>query len=162
MNKFKILAFTLLVILSCKSVKLKKSFHNNSGNYVSEHYQNRESGYDWVSVNVSQNTPENMKISIRSRADKKRPTCTFDAIAERINDSTFQTIVKQKTILFKFKENNISISTKEFDNRFLLMYFCSGGASLMGDYKKISSELDTTQIDKKPFSNMIKDGKINR
>ncbi|APD07226.1 hypothetical protein UJ101_01715 [Flavobacteriaceae bacterium UJ101] len=163
LNKSVLLLVLIICFVSCKQtthtqhnpshIELENRYINHSGNYVSESYSKRDMGYDWVAVKINQTSPGQISISIRSRADKKKPSCTFDSIAEKIKDNTFQTIIEKKTILFEFNHNALTISTKDFDDRFILMYFCNGGGSLMGEYKKITEELDHTQIDKKPFFN---------
>ncbi|MBE7645729.1 hypothetical protein [Tenacibaculum finnmarkense] len=120
-----------------------------SGNYVTASYKKRSEGYDWVAVSVAQNSAEEIYISVRSRADGKKPTCTFDTVAKKAGNNTFKTLTNGKIILFSFKDNKISISTEKFENRLILNFYCSGGGSLAGDYEKINESLDKTQIDKK-------------
>ena len=64
---------------------------NIIGNYVSEEYSNRNEGYDWLAVSVTERENNQLNISVRSRADKKKPTCKFDAIARKVDDKTYQT-----------------------------------------------------------------------
>ena len=45
------------------------------GNYVDAGYAQRADGFDWVAVRVRQGDNETIDVSVRSRADKKRPTC---------------------------------------------------------------------------------------
>ncbi|WP_194852368.1 hypothetical protein [Nonlabens antarcticus] len=132
----------------------EKSF-NYSGNYVSDSYDQRAEGYDWVAVSTEEMAEDQMKVSVRSRTDKKSATCTFDAIAEKKDENTYQTTIDNKTVLFKFQDEMISISTEKIDDRMVLMFYCSGGGTVAGDYKKINDQLDQSQIDKTPFSNMV-------
>lgn len=126
-----------------------------SGNYVSKDYSKRSEGYDWVSVSVSEAKNDQLKISIRSRADKKSPTCTFDTEARKVKDNTYQTQINGKIILFEFGNNEISINTAKEEDQGLLYFYCSGGASIGRTYSKIDEPLDQSQIDKTKFFKVL-------
>ena len=51
-----------------------------SGNYVSDKNEKRHEGCDWIAVLVKQIFSDDISISMRSRADRKKTTCTFDDI----------------------------------------------------------------------------------
>lgn len=119
-----------------------------SGNYVTEDYAKRSEGYDWVGVTVTNAGADSVIISVRSRADKKKPTCTFDAVAQKRNDSTYAAIAQEKTVLFTFSDSKIAIKTESPDDAAVLNYFCSGGGTLAGEYNKINEPLDAAQMDK--------------
>ncbi|PWJ43216.1 hypothetical protein [Sediminitomix flava] len=154
MNKLKaiFLGVSILTIIGCQN-QAKENRNPNErlnvvGHYVSEGYKNRDKGYDWIAVSVSETTNNKLEIKIRSRADKKKPTCTLDAIAEKVNQNTFQTPIEGKAILFQFSDTEMSISTNKNEDTELLNFYCSGGGSLKGIYKKIDGMLDQTQLDK--------------
>lgn len=126
-----------------------------TGSYVSDGYTNRTEGYDWVSVSVSEADHDQLNIKVRSRADKKKPTCTFDAIAYKVDDKTYESAIDNKSIVFTFSDTNLAISTKNEADNSILTFYCSGGASLAGSYKKINGEPDKTQIDKTQFSKVL-------
>lgn len=79
----------LFLVIGCKN-KTEKTEKDSAqkitnelsiiANYVSEDYIKRSEGYDWVSVSVTKEKNNQLNISIRSRADNKKPTCTLDAI----------------------------------------------------------------------------------
>ena len=151
-----------LALVSCKNETKKTDTQETTqeavtttlsvtGNYVSSEYEKRDEGYDWVSVAVRPAANDNIKIAVRSRADKKKPTCTFDALAKKVNDSTYTATAEGKTILFSFKDNQISITTQNESDSNILNFYCSGGGSLAGSYQKIEGDLDQTQIDKTIF-----------
>ena len=163
MKRYKTTTLILLPMLfllwGCKSVpKNDQEDHHDAidrtiyGNYVSEHYTRRGEGYDWVAVSVLEAGEEEIKILVRSRADKKKPTCTFDAFMRRVNNQTFATPFKEAEILVRIEGSTLSISTSKEENRSLLMWFCSGGGSLAGEYEKIDKDLDQLQIDQTPFN----------
>ena len=123
-----------------------------SGNYVSPDYEQRGEGYDWVAVSIAQRTADELSASVRSRADRKKPTCTFDGTAYQLQENIFRSVVEGKTILFTFVGNVVSISTENPDDAGILNFYCSGGASIAGEYERIDGPLDETQIDKTVFS----------
>jgi hypothetical protein len=162
-NRVSLMLMVLFSAIACKNetkksekVKTQETIQalNVSGNYVSEDYSKRSEGYDWVSVKVTEVDNNHLNISIRSRADKKEPTCTFDAVAKKMEDSTYQTQINGKTILFEFINGKISITTKEEDEG-LLYFYCSGGASIGGTYLKINEALDQSQIDITKFNRIL-------
>ncbi len=128
---------------------------NVSGSYVSENYSERNKGYDWVAVLVTETESNNLNISIRSRADKKKPTCTFNAVAKKVGDKMYQTQIDGKSILFDFTNDQISITAQKEEDEGLLFFYCSGGASIGGTYLKIDEPIDQKQIDKTKFSKVL-------
>lgn len=52
-----------------------------------------------------------------------------------------------KTILFKISDNSLSIRWKCRGWKYFIL-FCSGGATLKGEYKKLEGAIDKKQIDK--------------
>ncbi len=121
------------------------------GNYVSDYYQKRNKGYDWMSVSVKDIDANTIDISVRSRADKKRPTCTFDSKAFKVNDSLYRTSSNGVGILFSFKKDSLKILTEKPEQADDLQYYCSGGGNFTGDYGRIKGDLDQTQIDRTIF-----------
>jgi hypothetical protein len=123
-----------------------------TGNYVTSDYQRRSEGYDWVAVKVNEVTDSILQISIRSRADIKKPTCTFDARAFKTEKSNvFNANVEGYSVSFVFTADSLAISGETEEDNQMLGYFCSGGASLAGVYRKITEPLDSVQIDKVLF-----------
>lgn len=135
----------LFTAVNCKNAP-KESASNSStnliGNYVSNHFDKRDEGYDWVAVMVKESKNGNLNIKVRSRADKKNETCTFDAEATKRNAHTYETVYDNKTIVFQFTKNQITISTQNPQDIDLLYYFCSGGASLAGTYQKTNEKIN--------------------
>ncbi|MBP7174270.1 MAG: PliI family lysozyme inhibitor of I-type lysozyme [Cloacibacterium sp.] len=125
------------------------------GDYVSAEYAKRNEGYDWVAVSVSQVSDSTLHVSVRSRADKKKPTCTFDADATKVSENVYSANKEGKDILFTFKDNSITISTEKQEDSGILNYYCSGGGSLADTYKKINEPLDEKQIDPRIFTKTL-------
>ena len=159
MTKSLLVSALLLIIVSCKKDQEQQTISNQDlsvfGNYVTSDYSNRNEGYDWIAIKVDSITNDQIHIAVRSRADKKRPTCTFDIKAFKSEELSYEGIYNGKTISFQFTGEAITISTKNPEDSDLLYFFCSGGASLAGTYQKINEELDNSQIDRTDFSKVL-------
>ena len=127
-----------------ESFNLKKV----TGNYVSDSYNKRAKGYDWVGVTVNSLDNKTARITVRSRADIKKPTCSFDGEAKVIGRDSLETFYEGKSILFLFKNNKLTIKGRNEEAENILPFFCSGGATMAGTYVKIKGSLDRKQIDK--------------
>lgn len=163
-NNFYAILMVLFVIISCKNETKKiedvsktefTEEFNIEGNYVSKDYSKRSEGYDWIAISVTEAKSNQLNISVRSRADKKKPTCIFDAVANKVNDKVYQTQIDGKSILFEFTKEQISITTKDKNNEGLLFFYCSGGASIAGTFQKINEPIDQNQIDKTKFNSVL-------
>lgn len=156
---------SVLLLGSCNSKKADTSASENNpvkaavtlatGNYVSDAYDKRGEGYDWVAVMVSPATDSTIAVTVRSRADIKKPTCTFDAEAAYLNDSTFEATVEGKKVDFTFNAKGVTISAPTKDDENILYYFCSGGGTLAGTYARINGEPDQATIDKRIFTKTL-------
>ena len=140
---------------SSDNKQLTGSFIEIAGNYVSDAYDKRKEGYDWVSVNVKAAGQNEISIMVRSRADKKKPTCTFDTKAFKVNDTTYSASVDGKKINITFSKTSITIQPEKKEDVAALSFFCSGGATVAGTYLKIAGVLDQDQIDKTLFSKVL-------
>ncbi|WP_067148005.1 hypothetical protein [Pseudotamlana agarivorans] len=172
-NKFLILLLTVLAFTSCKDNKAQNqateethevaetettastSSADVSGSYITEDYTKRGEGYDWVAVLVNQTSDNDINVKVRSRADKKKPTCTFDTKAYKKSDGVYYANVSGKTVLFTFKDNKLNITTENKADEAALYFYCSGGATFAGDYSKLDGDLDTSQIDKTAYAKIL-------
>ena len=118
------------------------------GNYASAGYDQRAEGYDWVGVQVTTRDKDLIQVSIRSRADKKKPTCTMDAEAKAMGNGVYKATLSNGTALFTFGEKGLQIPPETDKDEGALHFYCSGGATIQGTYTRISGALDSTQIDK--------------
>ena len=143
------------VLTACffKAEELKQNM--SSSYYVSDSYFKKNEGYDWVLVSLKQINDFEIKVSVRSRADKKKPTCTFDDILYKRENNIYASYKEGKTILFKISDNSLSIEGGSAEDENILHYFCSGGATLKGEYKKLEGEIDKKQIDKTIYINSL-------
>lgn len=124
---------------------------DNYGNYVDGSYNDRSSGADWVSVKILPYTNGNVMVSVRSRADKMKPSCTYDGIASVTGKNELMINESLGTMVLKFNDNSLSISAGEDSEEIVLTYFCRGGGSLAGAYQKINQDLDQSQVDKRSY-----------
>ena len=114
-----------------------------SGDYASADYDKRAQGYDWVGVMVRAESDQQIDIKVRSRSDIKKQTCQFDGKAiligqDAAHGTIFQAQANDSTVFFQFKDNMLTIDSP---NKYALNYFCSGGASLAGEYQKLTEDL---------------------
>lgn len=117
---------------------------NVSADYASADYDKRAQGYDWVGVMVRAGSDRQIDIKVRSRSDIKKPTCHFDSKATLMGQDTahgmiFQSKVNGSTAFFQFKDDSLIIDSPD---KYALNYFCSGGGSLAGEYKKLAEGLE--------------------
>jgi len=117
----------------------KLSTDKVSADYASADYDKRAQGYDWVGVMVRADGDQ-IDIKVRSRSDIKKPTCHFDGKATLMGQDTahgtiFQATVNGSTAFFQFKDDKLIIDSPD---KYALNYFCSGGGSLAGEYKKLT------------------------
>ncbi len=126
--------------------------------YVDESYAQRGEGYDWVGVRVEPYTDQRVRVIVRSRADKKKPTCTLDVIAMMQDAHTLQVYEGQAGIQFSFSGDQLTISAIEGQSEDALYYFCSGGATISGTYNKLEGEWDAAQVDPRQFSKTLNYG----
>ena len=163
-NNFYVIVMVLFLTIGCKNEtkKIKEVSKtefteelNVLGSYVSDDYSKRREGYDWVAISVTETETNQLNVSVRSRADKKKPTCTFDAVAKKVDDKVYQTLIDGKFILFEFTNEQISITSEKKEDEGLLYFYCSGGASIAGTYKKINEPIDQNQIDKTKFNRVL-------
>lgn len=141
------LAFT--VLSACTTPQAIPSQSTNATTqtaktYVSDGYHKRHQGYDWVAVETTEQADNSLKVQIRSRTDKKKPTCTFDGIAHPVSSHLYQLKQGDMTLNLTLTAKSIEIAPAQDSDRHKAMYYCSGGGSLIGTYKQVA-KLDRTQ-----------------
>lgn len=113
------------------------------GDYASKDYDKRQQGYDWVGVMVQPDGEADIDIKVRARSDIKKPSCHYEGKATLMGQDTahgviFQTIANDSVTFLQFKEGKLTIDSQD---KQALNYFCSGGATLAGDYQKLTGHL---------------------
>lgn len=142
-NYIGVILFVFFFFSACDSDKEQlqnKSMEKFLGKYVSEGYFQRSDGYDWVSVLITKKDENNVYISVKSRSDKKNPTCTFDGEAVMTDKNTLKSIFNGKAILFNLEGGILNIFMENKKDESILYFFCSGGATLEGSYKKVEKK----------------------
>lgn len=114
------------------------------GDYADEGYEKRAQGYDWVGVMVRAESDQKINIKVRARSDIKKPSCQFDGKATLMGQDDahgiiFQSKVNDSTAFFQFKDDKLTIDSQD---KYALNYFCSGGGTLIGDYQKLTTDLE--------------------
>jgi hypothetical protein len=118
------------------------------GTFVSKDYSKKNEGKDWVSVKITQITHNLFRLEVRSRADIKKPTCTITCEAHLTEEGELLGSQYEFDLGIKINKDLIEIYSPSNKD---LNYFCSGGATLAGKYKRISGEADQKQIDHSQF-----------
>lgn len=119
------------------------------GSYATPDYEKRNEGYDWTGVIVQNIDDHKISIKIRSRSDKKKPTCTLDAEATKLKDGVYHATLEEKNVVFTFNETSVTIDTENPQDKDALHFYCSGGASIADTYTKIAGPLDPSQVEEK-------------
>ena len=114
------------------------------GDYADEGYEKRAQGYDWVGVMVRAESDQKINIKVRARSDIKKPSCQFDGKATLMGQDDahgiiFQSKVNDSTAFFQFKDDKLTIDSQD---KYALNYFCSGGGTLVGEYQKLTTDLE--------------------
>lgn len=157
---FILLAVAMSVsVSSCKQSKTESQSETKVeteksvlGDYATSEYAKRSEGYDFVTVSITQLNDSMAKVAVRSRADKKNPTCRFDAIGKLIGKDSLLVQKDGESIYFSLKSDTLQVSSSNPNG---LYYYCSGGASLDQDYIKLSAPLDRSMIDQRSFDQML-------
>lgn len=116
------------------------------GRYVDDGYHKRQCGHDWTMITISSlpSAPDKIAIKITSRSDIKKPTCEYEAQASFKGQDEGHGVIfegkldeKDETglIFYQLKDNKLAIDS---NRAYALNYYCSGGATLKGEYTKVS------------------------
>lgn len=122
------------------------------GKYASSDYDKRAEGYDWVTVDIladksaagsTNDSAEKIMINVQSRSDIKKPTCTYQGTASFVGQDTVHGAIFQHTlednslVFYQIKEGVLTIDSTD---KTALNYYCSGGATLAGEYHKVNNK----------------------
>jgi hypothetical protein len=148
-------ALCLLALTSCRQPVQTShelpGIPDYEGTYVSDGYQLRSEGYDWVAVSVYPLSDTSAHVAVRSRVDLKKATCTFDSDARLIESGELAIPFEDKLFLFSLTGDTLQIAGADEKSRNLLYYFCSGGASLEGRYVRSTDPVEEEQLDSDGF-----------
>lgn len=144
-----VMFYTLILCSGCsergelgKKEKKPVVLTDYSGSYVSDGYEHRAKGFDYLSVHIVALNDSVAEVSVRSRTDNKEPTCSFDSKAFFIAASgSLEGVFDGKRILFNLDDDTLSISVPDNDDHMMLYFLSPGGSSLMGDYYRTNEDL---------------------
>ena len=139
-----------------KTESIPSPISNFEGDFVSDGYDQRNEGYDWISVSIHAQSDSVADIQVRSRSDLKKPTCSYEGKGILHDAHTLKAeMLDGKHMLLKVDGDHLTVqrATKEDEN--MLYYYCSGGASLAGTYTKITEPLDESQLGSPPFEKTL-------
>lgn len=112
--------------------------------YVTGDYFRREQGYDYSVIRTESFSADSMLVSVRSRADKKKPSLTFTGAGSYDRKKHRVTVDYQGVpIHFTFLRDTLAVSSP---SPATLFYFGSGGATLEGRYILLHEQLDTNHL----------------
>lgn len=148
---------TFTVEKTSSGTTLIKSEEAFIGTFVSEGYEKRNSGADWVSVTIVQIRENLFHAEIRSRSDIKKPSCTLTTDAHLNKKGELTASQNDLNIGFRISGDILSIYSPSNQD---LNYFCSGGATLAGKYKRISGKADQKQTDLSQFRKFLEYNKM--
>ncbi len=96
----------------------------------------------WQSLSISHLNGNQYKVDFSASLVKNRPGCSFEGVGT-LEDGILAVKIpwKENTKpIMEIKKTDdrlgLDVFTKKFENRFALMIYCSGGASLAGEYLK--------------------------
>ncbi len=113
-------------------------------------YEQRKSGADWLAITISRVNERQVEVKVRSRADKKKPTCTLDRLGQIESPDVVRVRIDDKSALLKFSGQQLQVLPASDDDAGILQYVCSGGGSLAGTYEQVQS-LDAATLDARQF-----------
>ena len=127
-----------------KQIALSPALQTVVGDYASKGYDQRAQGYDWVGVQIRPFNKDEINIKVRARSDIKKPSCSFEGQAtlmgqDEAHGIIFQTRANDSVTFLQFKGGVLTIDSED---KYALNAFCSGGATLAGDYQKLAGSLE--------------------
>ncbi len=144
----------ILILQSCgdgtatQEKGFNKSLENMNGVYVSEGYESRDDGTDWMAITVIPINETQAQVNIRSRVDNdKAATCTYASLATAKENNILEALLPEnKSVLFAFSNKEVTISNGANTEVSFLQSFCMEGKSIAGSYSKLSEPLDDAQL----------------
>ena len=121
------------------------------GTYVSDGYEQRSVGYDWVAVSIQILDDTTAHVAVRSRVDLKKATCTFDSDALWAEEGKLVIPFEDKQFILTLAADTLQIRGADEKSSNLLYYFCSGGATLEGSYIRLEGPVEEQQLNSDGF-----------
>lgn len=120
--------------------------------YVSDGYDRRAQGYDWMAVETVPQADKTLKVAVRSRVDRKKPSCTFDGTAHPLAANHYRIRQNGMTLNLLLRGSDLLIEAEApaANGGDPTAYYCSGGGSLTGQYRQVEQP-DRSQLDDTRF-----------
>jgi hypothetical protein len=128
---------------------------NLLGDYVTEEYARRDEAYDWFAVSIEKIHDRATYVGVRSRADIKRPTCTYDGVGLLAEPDTLLAEFRNTRIRFRASDDRLAIDSEQPENRGSLAFFCSGGGTPAGTCERLRELLDRSQLATDGFRRLL-------
>ena len=127
-------------------IVLSPALQSVVGDYASADYDKRRQGYDWVGIEIRAFDAAKINIKVRSRSDIKKPSCSYEGQAtlmgqDEAHGIVFKTVANDSVTFLQFKNGKLTIDAQD---KYALNTFCSGGATLAGDYQKLAGHLEVS------------------
>ncbi|MGW8317239.1 MAG: hypothetical protein ACWGNV_16700 [Bacteroidales bacterium] len=149
------IAGLLMLLVACQSQEpsgqVSNAVSDYAGIYVSDGYPLRDQGYDWVGISIDPLSDSTAHVSVRSRIDQKKATCTFDSDASLTDSGRLVIPFEDKQFFLSLSGDSLKISVEDEKSNNLLFYFCSGGASLEGTYSRLHESIEEDQLSGEGF-----------
>lgn len=144
-----VMFYILMLCMGCsehgeltKKEKKPVALSDYAGTFASDGYEHRSKGFDYLSVQISPINDTLAQVSVRSRADNKKPTCSFDSQAVFLaSTGELEAEFEGKSIHFDLDEDTLSISAPDDDDHMILYFLAPGGSALMGNYYRVKNGL---------------------
>lgn len=144
------LFFTLLslgILFACSAPQSNNETTNAAeastslfGEFANADFQRRSEGYDYLAIRIDSLNEYFALVNITARADKKDPSCELQVIARIDGDILAFESVDKNTVHIISTSNGIKIETAEESNGSDLYFYCTGGATIAGEYQRTSFE----------------------
>jgi hypothetical protein len=102
-------------------------------------WQEDPQGY-YQTVNITESSTGEYEVSFSASTIKGKPGCSFTGKGSIVNDTLKVPVTwrEKKVNMTIFAEGDtVKVFTENFEDRFALNYYCTGGGSLAGDYYKV-------------------------
>jgi hypothetical protein len=109
--------------------------NNYTGEYI---WQEDPQGY-YQTVSIAQAATGEYNVRFSASAVKGKPGCSFEGKGTIVNDTLKIPVAWRDgtvTMTIIARNDTVDVFTQNFEDRFALNYYCSGGGSLAGEYYK--------------------------
>ena len=128
-------------------LEIDTTYQVNQRTFVSEDYAKRNEGYDWIAVDIDSIGVDTITVKVFSRSDIKKPTCNFYAKAFELEKGIYRSINTDPIVMITLDGEDLHLGSVSEEENQKLMFYCSGGGNLVGDYQLLKETIDSSQLD---------------